>query len=240
MSSEHVRAPAHTADCQQPAAGAIVASSRAADVADGMPRRVLVQRSAHRVCHSVLPMVPGRCWEWKTPCTPGHLLVCVKNPGFLNVQLLQIACLCSARLTACFSQMLEPPHLLHSTSGPVLAQAGALAFLASIVTRWCSHKLEHLYSLHLSRMCLYSPHLLHLISGPVLAQAGAPAFLASTPYALVLAQAGAPALAWLGVFLIDALSAQSPHLAPSPEAPLFLHVTRLSDACLPRQDKREL
>ena len=87
-----------------------------------------------------------------------------------------------------FPQMLEPPHLLHSTSGPVLAQGGALAFLASIVTRWCSHKLEHLYSLHLSRMCLYSPHLLHLISGPVLAQAGAPAFLASTPYALVLAQ----------------------------------------------------
>ena len=120
--------------------------------------------------------------------TPRHLLVCVKNPGFLNVQLLQIACLCSARLTACFPQMLEPPHLLHSTSGPVLAQGGALAFLASIVTRWCSHKLEHLYSLHLSRMCLYSPHLLHLISGPVLAQAGAPAFLASTPYALVLAQ----------------------------------------------------
>ena len=107
--------------------------------------------------------------------TPRHLLVCVKNPGFLNVQLLQIACLCSARLTACFPQMLEPPHLLHSTSGPVLAQAGALAFLASIVTRWCSHKLEHLYSLHLSRMCLYSPHLLHLILGPVLAQAGAPA-----------------------------------------------------------------
>ena len=53
VSSEHVRAPAHTADCQQPAAGAIVASSRAADVADGMPRRVLVQRSAHRVGPSV-------------------------------------------------------------------------------------------------------------------------------------------------------------------------------------------
>ena len=57
--------------------------------------------------------------------------------------------------------MVEPPHLLHSISGPVLAQAGAPAFLAS------------------------TPCAL------VLAQAGAPALLTSVPDVLVLAQVGA-------------------------------------------------
>ena len=51
-SCEHVRSPtAHTADCQLPAAGAIVASSRAADVTDcfWMPRRLVASADTCRL-----------------------------------------------------------------------------------------------------------------------------------------------------------------------------------------------
>ena len=118
--------------------------------------------------------------------TPRHLLVCVKNPGFLNVQLLQIACLCSARLTACVTACfpMDPGH----------RRSPACRLPGRVVPVQLGEACQH--TLHSS--LFKCPHVSH-----------------------------ADHLAWLRVFLIDSLSAQSPHLPPSPQAPLFLHVTRL-------------
>ena len=114
----------------------------------------------------------GICWP-----------VCVKNPGFLNVQPLQIACLCSARLTACFP--MDPGH----------RRSPACRLPERVVPVQLGEACQH--TLHSS--LFKCPHVSH-----------------------------ADHLAWFQrVFLIDSLSAQSPGLPPSPQAPLFLHVTRL-------------